>query len=196
MAEGRPGICELTVIADTAASYKSIDVGWNVLGRFTFDAGHLIFVKQCIFRTKKQYLVHILSRNQLFVDYHEYTSADLSECVFIHQKQSKVPKIAPIERLPRSGNHNTGNHNNSGRWQYLSTHSILFGRPIPCTAHLGRFESHLHCRNQTQETLQISYIYSDGNSKISLYSRNCNTIKHWIFSSRLTGCDCSVIYGL
>ena len=59
LAEGRPGICELTVIADTAASYKSIDVGWNVLGRFTFDAGHLIFVKQCIFRTKKQYLVHI-----------------------------------------------------------------------------------------------------------------------------------------
>ena len=46
--EGRPGICELTVIA----SYKSIDVGWNVLRRFTFDAGHLVFVKQCIFRTK------------------------------------------------------------------------------------------------------------------------------------------------
>ena len=163
LAEGRPGICELTVIADTAASYKSIDVGWNVLGRLTFDAGHLVFVKLCIFRTKNPRVQKTLSGiyfiplawNQLFVDYHEYTSSDLSECVFIHQKQSKVPKIAPIERLPRSGNHNTGNHNSSGRWQYLSTHSILWGRPIPCTAQLGRFEfeSHLHCRNQTQETL-------------------------------------------
>ena len=158
LAEGRPGICELTVIADTAASYKSIDVGWNVLGRFTSDAGHLIFVKQYILKKEKAisgtYFIP-LARNQLFVDYHEYTAADLSECVFIHQKQSKVPKIAPIERLPGSGNHNTGNHNNSGRWQFLSTHSILWGRPIPCTAQLGRFEfeSHLHCRNQTQETL-------------------------------------------
>ena len=55
--EGRPGICELTVIA----SYKSIDVGWNVLGRLTFDAGHLVFVEQCIFRTKNPRVQKTLS---------------------------------------------------------------------------------------------------------------------------------------